>query len=384
MVFRTALYGPKKEATPMKIHKVHSRELPVAPDEVGALLDALGTPGDRLWPTDRWPTTPLELDGPLAVGTQSRQGILPLTQIRQVVDDYRRGRRIAFRFAPGLGIVGTHRLDVEPLGRHRCRLTHTLEGRVEPKLIPVYPILIGQHDALVEDLLDRAELATTGRIARPARWPTSVRIANALELAIARRRGILPAPPRATLDRLTGFSGIAVPVVLVALAALHASWALGSYWPGDSESELAEYVLSRGERDRLDGGLPPVALTWTVALGLAGAAAIVRNAATGARSRALRGAAWGVAGVFFARAVAYLPSDLIGGLNDQYQRLDLALYAPLCLALAAGTTIVLRRGMPRPSRRPRPTRHRRFRARGRVGTADTGGYQTDKTLAEAA
>jgi hypothetical protein len=325
----------------LEIKSTHTRELPVAPEEVGALLDCLGSPGDRLWPTDRWPTTPLEIDGPLAVGARSRQGVLRPTQIRQVVDGYVPGRRIAFRFEPGLGIAGTHSLDVEPLGVHRCRVTHTLDGRLEPRMIPIYPILMRQHDALVEDLLDRAELATTGGIARPARWSTSVRIANALELAIARRRGILPAPPRAPLDRPTRFAGIAVPTVLVALAALHASWALGSYWPADSESELAEYVLSDGERHRLGGDLPSAALTWAVALSLGGAAAIVRATASGARSRWLRRAARAVAAVFFVRAVAYLPSDLIGGIEDTYQRLDRAVYAPLCLGLAAGTAIVV-------------------------------------------
>jgi hypothetical protein len=35
-----------------------------------------------------------------------------------------------------------------------------------------------------------------------------------------------------------------------------------------------------------------------------------------------------------------VPSDLEGS----YQRLDLALYAPLCLALTAGTALVVRRG----------------------------------------
>jgi Protein of unknown function (DUF3995) len=105
---------------------------------------------------------------------------------------------------------------------------------------------------------------------------------------------------------------------------------------------LAEYVLSAHERGRLNGELPSAALTWAVALSLAGAAAIVRAAATGARSRWLRRAAWVVAAVFFARAVAYIPSDLIGGLEDTYQRLDLAVYAPLFLGLAAGTAIVAR------------------------------------------
>jgi hypothetical protein len=325
----------------MKVERIHSRELPVAPERVGALIDGLGGPDDRLWPTDRWPTTPLDLDGPLAIGTSSRQGLFRLTQFRQVVDAYEPGRLIAFRFAPGLGVVGTHRLEVERVGPRRTRISHTFAGRVEPKMIPVYPILIRQHDAMVEDLLDRAELATTGRIARPARWPRSVRIANAVELWIARQAGLIPTADTARSIRLARVCGVAVPVALVAIAALHAAWALGWYWPAESEGELAEYVLSRGERQRLDGALPPTPATWAVALALAGAAGIVRAVRTGARSRLVRRVGWGVAGVFLARGVVYLPSDLIGGLDDSYQRLDVALYSPLCVGLATGTTIVL-------------------------------------------
>jgi hypothetical protein len=178
----------------MQVHITHSRELPLAAEEAGALLDGLGTPGDRLWPVQRWPTTPLELDGPLAVGVASRQGLLRLTQIRQVVSEYVPGRRVAFRFAPGLGLVGSHRFAVEPLDPGRCRMTHVLDARVEARMLLVYPVLRRQHDALAEDLLDRAELAATGRVVRPARWPLAVRAFNALELAVARRRGLLPMP----------------------------------------------------------------------------------------------------------------------------------------------------------------------------------------------
>jgi hypothetical protein len=161
----------------MKVHKVHARQLEAPHERVGPLLDGLGSEEDRLWPSDRWPTTPFELEGPLAVGVRGRQG-----QIRQAVEEYEPGRRLVLRFAPGLGLVGTHRLEVEPLGDDRTRLVHTLACRVEPKLLPVYPILIRQHDALVEDVLDRAELVTTGQVMRPSRWPASVRVANAIEL----------------------------------------------------------------------------------------------------------------------------------------------------------------------------------------------------------
>jgi Protein of unknown function (DUF3995) len=338
----------------MKIHDVHARELPVPAEAVGALLDGLGGPADRLWPTERWPTTPLELDGPLAKGTGSRQGLFELTRLRQRVDDYEPGRRVVFRFLPGLGLVGTHRLEVEPLGPDRTRLVHALDCRVEPRMLPVYPLLIRQHDALVEDLLDRAELAVTGQVARPARWPASVRVANAIEVWIARRRGMLPAAGGSGGDRLgrrqgarlVRLSGLAVPTVLTGIAALHAAWALGWYWPAGSEQELAEHVLSSGERERLDGELPPAAITWGVALGLAGAAAVVRAVAGGGRSRALRGAAWGVAAILLVRGAVYPPLDVLGGLDDTYDRLDLAIYSPLCLALALATMLVLRRTPP--------------------------------------
>lgn len=325
----------------MRIRNVHSRDLPVGIDRVGALLDGLGGSSDRLFPSERWPTGLLVLDGPLAVGTTGHQGMFELTRMRQQVDEYEPGRRLVFRFAPGLGVVGTHRFEVQPLGAGRTRLLHTFDCRVQPKMLPAYPIFIRQHDALVEDLLDRAELAVTGRVARPSHWPLSVRVANAIEVRIARWRGLLPAPESIRSDALARACGVAVPSALLAVAALHAAWACGWYWPASSERELAEYVLSRAERERLDG-LPPASLTWLVALGLACAAGVVRALAAGSRSRALRSAGWGVAGIFLVRGLVYLPLDVIGGLGDRYDRLDLTVYSPLCLVLAAGAALVLR------------------------------------------
>ena len=133
-----------------------------------------------------------------------------------------------------------------------------------------------------------------------------------------------------------------MPGVLVAIAALHAAWALGSPRPAAGQRELAERVLSQGGRRRLDGGLPPAPLTSAVALALLAGAVIVRAVASGMPSRALRGAAWGISAVFLARGVVYIPTDLIGGLGDGFERLDLAIYSPLCLALGAGTAVVVR------------------------------------------
>lgn len=319
----------------MKINNVHRREIGAPAGRVGALIDGLGSDDDRLWPAELWPTTPFELDGPLAVGTRGRQG-----QIRQAVEDYAPGRRVVLRFAPGLGLVGTHRLEVEALGADRSRLTHTLDCRVEAKLLPVYPILIRQHDALVEDLFDRAELATIGRLARPSRRPASVRIANALELRLSRRLR-RTSPKRSAAERA---GGALVPGTLAALAALHAAWALGSHWPAASDRELAERVLASAERDRLGGdGIPPPPATAAVALALLAASVSVRAAAAGSRSRGVRGSAWAVSGIFLLRGTLGGVSALAGGLDETYERLDLALYSPLCLALGGGTAWLLTR-----------------------------------------
>ena len=172
--------------------------------------------------------------------------------------------------------------------------------------------------------------------------PGAARIANAAEIWPARRNRTRPPADGTSIGRVARACGVAVPALLTAIAALHARWALGSPWPAASERQLAEAVLSSSERDKLDGGLPPAPATWLVAVALLAAAGTVRTAAAGTHSRALRGAAWGVSAVLLARGVAYIPSDLNGGLDDNYQRLDLTIYSPLCLALGAATALVAR------------------------------------------
>lgn len=347
----------------MHVHDVHTREIDAPPAQVGALLDGVGGPDDRLWPSERWPMVPFSLDGPLAAGTRARHG-----SIRYSVDRYEPGRRVTFRFAPGLGLAGTHGWELEPLGRHRTRLSHTLEARVEPKLLALWPVIRGCHIALVEDALDQAERAATGHPVAPRPWPLWLRLANGAELRVANRRArraaageqsggngrarrIEAATPGGeevpALDRVARAAGVGVPAVLVAIAALHAAWAAGSSWPAAEERALAERIFSQDERFALDGALPPAPLTAAVALALLAAAGTVRAVGSGRPSRRLRGGAWAVAAAFLARGVVYLPSDVRGGgPQDSYQRWDLAVYSPLCLALGAGTALVTRRPIP--------------------------------------
>jgi hypothetical protein len=307
----------------MPITSTHARTLSAEPAVVGALLDTLASEHDELWPTDRWPTTPIAFDRPLGVGADGGHGM-----IRYRVTAYEPGRRLRCTFAPGSGIDGMHELRVEPAADGRTVLTHDLV--VEPAwwMRPVAPLLLRAHDALIEDLLDRAQRATEGHVERPNRWPRWLKVANGAE-ALLLRRG--------RPDLAARVAGVAVPATFAALGALHAVWAAGSPWPAESREALADAVLSSSE------GMPPDWASGAVAIGLLGAAVVVRRAAGPAPSARVRAAALAVAGAFLVRAVAYLPSDLAGGLETTYQRLDLAVYAPLCLLLGAGAAAVARR-----------------------------------------
>ena len=75
-------------------------------------------------------------------------------------------------------------------------------------------------------------------------------------------------------------------------------------------------------------------------LGLA--AGLVAAAARPGAGRVARAGTWVVAGVLLLRGGAGPITDLAGGLDDRYERLDLLLYSPLCLALGAGAALVAR------------------------------------------
>jgi hypothetical protein len=160
----------------MQIVNVHERILPATVDQVGALLDGLAGPGDRLWPEDRWPGLPLRFDRPLGVGAKGGHG-----PIRYRVEVYVPGRRVVFRFSEKMFLDGTHRLEVDD-SQGVTELRHVIEARttsaaaVRTWLLVARPI----HDAMLEDLLDRAELAVTGQVLRPARWSRRVRLLRRL------------------------------------------------------------------------------------------------------------------------------------------------------------------------------------------------------------
>lgn len=173
---------------------VHERHLHAPPAHVGRLLDTLAGPHDRLWPVASWP--PLRLDRPLAVGATGGHG-----PIRYTVDTYLPGTAACFRFAPSLG-DGGHCLLVLPGDGGGTVLRHELKAELCGRMRLAWPVAVRWlHDALIEDLLDRAEAAVDGAVARPARWSPWVRLLRTAEqqrrrASRRRTRSVLPAARR--------------------------------------------------------------------------------------------------------------------------------------------------------------------------------------------
>jgi hypothetical protein len=86
---------------------------------------------------------------------------------------------VRFRFAPRLGLDGTHTLVVLPDGESSV-LRHELNARASGRMRLAWPLAVRWlHDALVEDLLDRAEAELDGCVAQAARWSPWVRLLRA-------------------------------------------------------------------------------------------------------------------------------------------------------------------------------------------------------------
>ncbi|NMO20766.1 SRPBCC family protein [Pyxidicoccus fallax] len=161
----------------MEVRNIHERFLPVPPERLAPLLDSLASREDGLWPHERWPR--MRFDRPLAVGASGGHG-----PIRYDVEGYEPGRRVRFRFRAPRGFDGWHALVVEP-AEGGVLLRHELEMAARGPARLSWPVVFRPlHDALVEDALDKAELAVTGRVARPARWGWRVRV---LRAALARQ-----------------------------------------------------------------------------------------------------------------------------------------------------------------------------------------------------
>lgn len=152
----------------MNILNIHERMLDASSSAVGTLIDSLSSPRDILWPRDKWP--PMKLDRPLAVGAVGGHG-----PIRYTVEAYTPGRTVRFRFTSPSGFSGYHEVEIiekendGTLLRHAIRMNATGIGILTWTLV-FRPL----HDALLEDLLDRAQQYFTMQTS-PRTWSVWVK-----------------------------------------------------------------------------------------------------------------------------------------------------------------------------------------------------------------
>jgi hypothetical protein len=162
----------------MRIYNVHERTLPIDVQAAWELLTSLGGPDDRLWPADRWPRIRLE-DG-VTPGSRGRHSF-----VRYTVVGVEPERRIRFRLRDMPGFEGEHAFELAPAGADASVLRHILLAELRGPAVLYWRAFIGRlHDALLQDLLDRAE-------GRPARGHAPL---VAAARTVGRTRTFLPGP----------------------------------------------------------------------------------------------------------------------------------------------------------------------------------------------
>lgn len=302
------------------LRNVHTRETPGPLSAAADLLDGIGSPGDQVWPADRWPA--MELDRGLQVDSSGGHG-----PIRYHVESVVPGRSVVFRFDEPL--VGTHSLSIEPVNGERVRWTHVVD--VEKPSAAQKAMIIPMHDACLEDLLDQVEAKQSGSPVVRRRFSPKVRFLLAAERVLDRER-----EPETELARRRPLAWSAAGI-LGALSAAHLLWGLGSSWPLRSREALARTV----------GGTPGAVVPGLGACGaVAGALAAaggltVSRVATADRARIPTGVSHlgvrVVSGVLALRgAFGFAQSGLSpNSVTPEFRRLDLTAYSPLCLVLAA-------------------------------------------------
>ncbi|MEU7164439.1 SRPBCC family protein [Streptomyces morookaense] len=167
----------------MGVYNVHERLLAAKESEVGMLIDTLSSSDDRLWAHPGWPQ--MQFDRPLVPGAVGGHG-----PVRYTVAAYVPSKWVRFAFSGPHGFHGFHEYAALAVDEEHTLLRHTLAMDARGPARLTWPLVFRPlHDACLEDSLDRAELACSGTVARPARWSPYVRL---LRLLIHRRERVRP------------------------------------------------------------------------------------------------------------------------------------------------------------------------------------------------
>lgn len=164
----------------MQIDNTHQRELPISADQAEFLLATLAGPHDRLWPYEKWP--PVHFPDGLRPGSTGGHGPIGY-RVESLAP-----RQITFQFTRPQGYHGRHELLLEETGESSCRLTHRLSMRADFFAWLAWSLVIRWlHDALLEDLLDKAYDSSLGQSWRPRQqWSLWVQIGRRLVTALTR------------------------------------------------------------------------------------------------------------------------------------------------------------------------------------------------------
>lgn len=161
------------------VRNIHRRSLPISLRQGEILLRSLASHEDRLWPGDKW--WPQRFDGGLVPGAKGGHG-----PVRYMVESVA-PRQVVYRFPRKGWFRGTHQFDlVAHAGADGCELVHTLRGTLHGRGLLLWPGLVRPlHDALLEDVMDRAEQAAGRSPVRPARHSAYVRFLRRRFLRLA-------------------------------------------------------------------------------------------------------------------------------------------------------------------------------------------------------
>lgn len=159
-----------------RIRNVHERRIAADPEVVWDLLMAMAGPNGRLWPPGM-PT--MRFDGPLAQGAHGRHG--PIHYEVRLLDPT--SGNLVFAFHEPTGLVGRHSFHVRPDENAGAVLRHEVVANPKGWMRLKWPLIIRWvHDAVIEEVLDRAEMATGTVPAQPyqrSRWVRALLAAGA-------------------------------------------------------------------------------------------------------------------------------------------------------------------------------------------------------------
>ena len=153
------------------IHNEHRRTVRATPGRAAFLLDEIAEPGNAYWPSDRLASP---ADGPPA-GRRRHRRARPRPVL---VHGLRTGTAGGVHLRARHRGIGTHTFDVlDGPTRDTCVLRHVISGRTHGLGVLAWPLAIRWlHDAVLEEMLDRAAVVLGDPPATPARWSPYVRL----------------------------------------------------------------------------------------------------------------------------------------------------------------------------------------------------------------